>query len=69
MVGLRGNARSAAANAVTSNSAIAVQSGCFSGAPGDHGDGTAQHPDVVIFNTAIWAHLGNPYDALALGGA
>jgi hypothetical protein len=63
------NAHRATANAVASNSEVAVQSGCFSGAPGHQGGGTVQHPDMVTLNAAIWAHLGNTYDALALGGA
>ena len=66
---LIGHAREVAAYDVTSNFAMAVQSGCVGGAPVHHGDGTVQHPDAATFNTAIWALLGDPYDALARGGA
>ena len=42
-----------------------------SGAPADTeaGVGIALHPDAVAFNSAMWACLGDPMDALSALGA
>ena len=62
------NARRATANAVASNLELAVDRGNFSGAPGHTGSGAVQHPDAVTLSAAAWACLGDPHDALAMGG-
>ena len=61
---------SATANAVVANSALNGTSSAVSGAPaqGESASEPVQHPDVLLFNTAMWACLGDPNEALAAVG-
>ena len=66
----KGDAYSATANADVTNSALNAASGAISGAPvqGEDAMDHVQHPDVLLFNTAMWACLGDPNEALAAVG-
>ena len=63
------NAYRTPANAGVPNSSVAAADNVLSGAPRQCNDGAVRHPDVVASNGALWAHVGDPYDALARGGA
>ena len=56
------------ANAGASDSEFAECRGMVSGAPSHQGGGSAQHPDAIPFTAALWACVGDPNDALAMGG-
>jgi len=62
-------ANAATPNADAANSVMALERRMHGGAPSRMGDGTAQHPDAICFDGAIWASLGDPAEALAWGGA
>ena len=65
-----GDASSTTASAAVPNSAINAASGTISGAPvqGESAMDHVRHPDVLLFNTAMWACLGDPDEALAAVG-
>ena len=71
---IKGNAAggtcSATANAAVANSALNGASSAVSGAPvqGECAMEPVQHPDILHFNTAMWACLGDPNEALAAVG-
>ena len=62
------DAYDATANADATNSEVAECRGRGSGAASHQGGGSVLHPDVIPFSAALWACVGDPNDALAMGG-